>query len=661
VRRSSCCQILSVLMFLAAAPASAVQVTLLGPATYTRANGAPTVYSAPFPGLPGPATLLIMNGDADGANRTSSATVQINGKVVAGPNAFNQNVGILTLTVDLQANNMLRVELKSAPASFLAVKMEQNVPAAGAGVIGPAGGVVAVSDPSEPLHGLTMSFPPGAVALPALIRIMNAPAPEFAFRTGLGRVHVTHSFAIEPSQSLLRPVTIRVPYEDSNADGLIDGTEIRAESIQVLWQSEADPTMFFRIPTAIDQVAHESVAQLRHFSQGVTGSTVWPITVTYNYAFGQLPTSLAYPDPAVFRREVTEAFCQWSRAVDGRVIFVNTAEADADFVVEAADICSFTSDRCEDTVGQVFHVLDNRFLPPRAVVFNTNNTPRAWDCRPRVWAYGPYTAFPAPTTPFLRAALHEFGHVMGLPDYPDTYPTNHDETGADPLTEIMRVDNVFHCVEGFPLTHLYTVDIQRVRSIHSLLADQVPDVTICSSGGGTANLVRNPSFELPIATDPVTFFVTIPEWTNTSSFFDAYEVWRCTEANPCAHSSTGSGGPGALGLAHDGTQYLELDTYTSSLNTTVYQDIPTIPGKTYTISFAMAHRRPDLSPRAPTAKFRVSFGNTAQEFETASVEWQVFSFTSTAPTNVTRLQFTDIGVPDTYDGFLDDVSVTQLP
>src|SRR5262249_22996408 len=65
--------------------------------------------------------LRITNGDANGQNRISSATIKLNGVQVAGPADFGQNVSTITRSVALSLNNTLGVSLASSPGAYLTI------------------------------------------------------------------------------------------------------------------------------------------------------------------------------------------------------------------------------------------------------------------------------------------------------------------------------------------------------------------------------------------------------------------------------------------------------------------------------------------------------------------------------------------------------------
>lgn len=74
-------------------------------------------------GTTAPYTLHIVNGNADGTKRISSARVTLNGTEIAGPSDFGQNVAVIDRTVALQATNTLEVRLTSAPGSLLTISV----------------------------------------------------------------------------------------------------------------------------------------------------------------------------------------------------------------------------------------------------------------------------------------------------------------------------------------------------------------------------------------------------------------------------------------------------------------------------------------------------------------------------------------------------------
>jgi hypothetical protein len=104
---------------------AAGQTATFGPKQYTRAAGPPQTFTETFSRCAGaPCQLVVLNGNADGSNRVSSASVSLNGVEILGPSSFNQNVGRIVRPVSLADNDQLTVSLKSKPGSFLTISVE---------------------------------------------------------------------------------------------------------------------------------------------------------------------------------------------------------------------------------------------------------------------------------------------------------------------------------------------------------------------------------------------------------------------------------------------------------------------------------------------------------------------------------------------------------
>lgn len=86
--------------------------------------GMPVTQFENFPGSSGEAALKVCN--VTEAAKISSATISINGNVVLGPTNFNQNVGCIEKTVNLNdGDNTLGVLLKSKPGGKLSIEILQ--------------------------------------------------------------------------------------------------------------------------------------------------------------------------------------------------------------------------------------------------------------------------------------------------------------------------------------------------------------------------------------------------------------------------------------------------------------------------------------------------------------------------------------------------------
>jgi RHS repeat-associated protein len=93
--------------------------------TFVRTKGSPNSYAATFnlhAWVVAPFTMHVVNGDPDGRERVSSATVLLNGTQVLGPSDVNQNVATLDLTVSpIVGSNSLQVTLDGKPGSEITI------------------------------------------------------------------------------------------------------------------------------------------------------------------------------------------------------------------------------------------------------------------------------------------------------------------------------------------------------------------------------------------------------------------------------------------------------------------------------------------------------------------------------------------------------------
>ena len=167
------------------------------------------------------------------------------------------------------------------------------------------------------------------------------------------------------------------------------------------------------------------------------------------------------------------------------------------------------------------------------------------------------------------------------------------------------------------------------------------------------NLIQNGGFESP----------SIPEhsWsviTDTSVLKWLY-AW-------VGEPTTGTEGieiqRNITGPASEGSQFAELD---GDHPTTIWQDIPTIIGNTYNLSF-------DYSPRAgkngndeaidSTINLEVNnFIVDTLSGNSSEPEWGTHTKSFVATSTTTKVEFTDAGTDDSYGGYLDNVTLYCQP
>ncbi len=125
--------------------------------------------------------------------------------------------------------------------------------------------------------------------------------------------------------------------------------------------------------------------------------------------------------------------------------------------------------------------------------------------------------------------------------------------------------------------------------------------------------------------------------------------------------------------AADGQQYLELDTDIDGplgsmsfsgdedASSAVYQDVATTPGEQYELRFAFSPR-PGVAGNDLEVKFDdiVIDTLTADGSSLSNTDWQYFTYTVTATSDSTRLEFGDVGPSDSLGTFIDNVSLVAI-
>jgi RHS repeat-associated protein len=108
------------------ASSGAATASLFGPRDYVRGAGPPVSVVDTFAADPGAScTLRITNGGLLGQYpRVSSAEIELNGVILAGPSMFSQEVGVISGPITLEADNTLRVELRSQQSSGLTIDID---------------------------------------------------------------------------------------------------------------------------------------------------------------------------------------------------------------------------------------------------------------------------------------------------------------------------------------------------------------------------------------------------------------------------------------------------------------------------------------------------------------------------------------------------------
>lgn len=174
----------------------------------------------------------------------------------------------------------------------------------------------------------------------------------------------------------------------------------------------------------------------------------------------------------------------------------------------------------------------------------------------------------------------------------------------------------------------------------SLLLIGIPFKSIAATLG--PELVTNGSFEEPIVNRSFQVFPSIPGWESTEGA--GIEIQT-----------------GPFGSPFDGNQHVELDSFSSS---NMFQDIPTRRGGNYRVQLAYSPR-----PGRTEADNAINVLWNNQEIERLSANgrglsntnWNRLAFDVVGNSDATRLEFSDVGPSNTFGGYLDQVSVREVP
>jgi len=162
-------------------------------------------------------------------------------------------------------------------------------------------------------------------------------------------------------------------------------------------------------------------------------------------------------------------------------------------------------------------------------------------------------------------------------------------------------------------------------------------------------LVQNGSFEQPVIAGGFSYLSSVPGWTVLGAE-PVLEIDR-------------NGAFGSNSIAADGQQWAELY---SRRPVTIYQDIATVAGQKYTLSFDVGSR-PSTAPADNLLGLSIG-GGPLQNFSplvpstNGTINWLTNEVSFIASSPLTRLAFSDQGTPINGQGtLLDNVSVTAAP
>jgi hypothetical protein len=122
--------------------------------------------------------------------------------------------------------------LRNRVSSLFTSIIIQVEPGTSVTVVGPNGKLIDVTDPANPLYGVHVDVPPGALNDDILFTMkrqtLDEPLPEEVVTAG-----ATIKFG--PSGTVFQQdITVTVPYQDDDNDGYIDGTTISVDNVCAL-------------------------------------------------------------------------------------------------------------------------------------------------------------------------------------------------------------------------------------------------------------------------------------------------------------------------------------------------------------------------------------------------------------------------------------------
>ncbi len=165
------------------------------------------------------------------------------------------------------------------------------------------------------------------------------------------------------------------------------------------------------------------------------------------------------------------------------------------------------------------------------------------------------------------------------------------------------------------------------------------------------NLIVNGDFESPTVTD-LTLRQLFPDGTVGLG-------WRVFRASTNAVNSLELMRGFNSWPAASGQQHAELD---GTVSTYVTQDIVTVPGSAYRLSYAFSPRPNTISTEN---RLRVHWGGTIVATQgpvtgSSTTIWTQYTHTLVATTSLTRVRFTDLGSSNGSGTFLDNVSLYRI-
>lgn len=254
---------------------------VFGPQVITRHSGAPVTVRFTLAGYGPNAVLHVVNGDANGEHRSSSATITRDGLIVVSPSSFSQQMASLDVPFALGNPSTLAVQLAGAPGSTITISIDAQL--ATTAELSPSGGMVHLLG-----SAVTLNVPPGAVS--ATLTISATPVTPDPAQPANANVVGGSAVQLGPDGTQFsQSVTIALAYDPANLPAHFSQAALRLGTLVGGRWVEVKPSH-------TDQATHTTTAQTTHFSAyGVVAfETFTQLAIGLSHTCGLTPEQDAY-------------------------------------------------------------------------------------------------------------------------------------------------------------------------------------------------------------------------------------------------------------------------------------------------------------------------------------------------------------------------------